>query len=116
MYKMIFIVFCTIAIAGCSHLPVYRPPIQQGNVVTQKMLNAVKLGMTKAQVEQRLGPPVLQNIFSPNRSLYTYTFQPYSVSAKGSKMTVKQATLIFDKGKLAEIDADNVGQQKRAMS
>ena len=43
------------ALAGCVH----RIDIQQGNYVTQDLVDRLKPGMTKAEVKQLLGTPLL---------------------------------------------------------
>jgi len=103
MYKTLLLL-CALVITGCTHVPVYRPPIQQGNIITPDMLAKVHTGMTKAQVEDTLGSPVLTNTFDPSRVLYTYTYQPYGFTAKHRKMEMKQITLIFRRDKLAKIE------------
>jgi len=104
MYKIIFILLCALSITSCSRLPVYRPPIQQGNVITQDTLSKVHLGMNRAQVENIMGTPVLRNLFEHDRMVYIYTFKPYSVRPSGSKMSVKRVTLTFHKNRLIKIE------------
>jgi hypothetical protein len=49
--------FATLATMGCA---VHKIDIQQGNVVTQEMIDRLKPGMTKRQVAFVLGtPPVV---------------------------------------------------------
>ena len=104
MNKILYLVFASLLLTACSHLPVYRAPIQQGNVITQDMLKKVHTGMTQQQVEEVIGAPVLRNIFDQNRVQYTYTYQPYSLSQKGSKISIRQVTLLFSKGRLSKIE------------
>ncbi len=60
-----------ITLTGC----IYRPPVQQGNVITDKDLGALHKGMTKTKVESLLGTPVLTNIYVDKRLVYVYTFK-----------------------------------------
>lgn len=69
---LIFLVCLITTLWGC----VYHPNIQQGNIITDKDLGNLDTGMTKDQVRAALGDPVLVNIFSDNRMVYVYTFQP----------------------------------------
>ena len=70
--SLIFLAFWMTTLGGC----VYHPPIQQGNIITNKNLRTLHKGMTKDQVRTVLGDPVLVNIFSDNRMMiYVYTFQ-----------------------------------------
>ncbi len=62
--------------ASCSStLPsfkTYKLDVQQGNVVTSKMMLQLKPGMTKSQVRYLLGTPLLQDSFHPDRWDYLY--------------------------------------------
>ena len=62
--------------SGCStyQFPgVHRITIQQGNVVTQSMIDKLKPGMTKRQVQFVLGNPVIDDQLESNRWDYLYT-------------------------------------------
>ena len=62
--------------ASCSStLPsfkTYKLDVQQGNVVTSKMMLQLKPGMTKSQVRYLLGTPLLQDSFHTDRWDYLY--------------------------------------------
>lgn len=50
----------------------YKLEIQQGNVVTSKMLLQLRPGMTKSQVRYIMGTPLIQDSFHGNRWDYYY--------------------------------------------
>ncbi len=50
-------------IAGC----VFKIDVQQGNYVTQDAVAKLKTGMTKTEVRQALGTPLLADVFHANR-------------------------------------------------
>ncbi len=54
----------------------YKIDIQQGNVVTRKMVEQLELGMTRSQVQYIMGTPLLQDTFDRNRWDYIYSNQP----------------------------------------
>ena len=54
----------------------YKIDIQQGNVVTQSMIDQLKLGMTRTQVQYIMGTPLLPDTFDRNRWDYVYSNQP----------------------------------------
>jgi outer membrane protein assembly factor BamE len=56
--------------AGC----VYRPNIQQGNLLKVEDVEQVTTGMTRSQVRYLLGTPMLADPFDPQRWDYIYTF------------------------------------------
>ncbi|WP_317930207.1 outer membrane protein assembly factor BamE [Halioxenophilus sp. WMMB6] len=63
--------------AGCSYLKfpgVYRISIQQGNVVTQEMLDQLQPGMTKRQVRFVMGTPLIDDPFVSDRWDYFYSY------------------------------------------
>jgi outer membrane protein assembly factor BamE len=92
-------------ITGCStdRIPgVYRIDIQQGNSVTQAMVNELEPGMTKSQVAYVLGSPLLIDTFHPNRWDYIYTYQP-----GGGDREQRRVTLFFlDDDTLSHIEGD----------
>jgi outer membrane protein assembly factor BamE len=57
--------------AGC----VYRPNIQQGNLLKTADVDQVTAGMTRSQVRYLLGTPMLADPFNPQRWDYIYTHQ-----------------------------------------
>ena len=67
------IVVLTLCLHGCKVPGMHQPEIEQGNIVTQKMVDRLRPKMTKAQVEFVLGRPVYQNTFDINRWDYVYT-------------------------------------------
>ncbi len=52
---------------------VHRITIQQGNLVTQDMIDKLKPGMSRKQVAFVLGEPVVKNPFDQSRWDYVYT-------------------------------------------
>ncbi|MEZ0232885.1 MAG: outer membrane protein assembly factor BamE [Methylophilaceae bacterium] len=69
--------FCAACIsAGCSSsLPSFRPykmDIQQGNVVTSKMMLQLRPDMTRSQVRFVMGTPLIQDSFHKDRWDYFY--------------------------------------------
>lgn len=51
----------------------YRPVVQQGNVVTQEMINQLKIGMPRRQVRFILGTPLIEDPFHQDRWDYYYS-------------------------------------------
>ncbi|MDO6681372.1 MULTISPECIES: outer membrane protein assembly factor BamE [unclassified Oceanobacter] len=62
-------------LSGCVFPGVHKLNIQQGNIVTQDMLDQLHAGMTAHQVEFVMGTPVLQNPFNSQRWDYIYTLE-----------------------------------------
>jgi len=80
---------------------IYRPQVQQGNVVEQEQINALKPGMTKRQVRYVLGSPMLTDVFHVNRWDYAFTL------GKGSRPSeIRRVTVFFEDDRLARITGD----------
>lgn len=80
---------------------VYRPTIQQGNVVSQEQVNELKPGMTKRQVRFLLGSPMLTDVFHANRWDYAFTL------GEGSRPSETQrVTVFFEQDRLVRIEGD----------
>ena len=60
---------CAVLLAGC----VYRIDIQQGNYVTQDQVAKLKNGMTRTEVRQTLGTPLLMDVFHNDRWDYYFS-------------------------------------------
>ncbi|BAN50663.1 outer membrane protein assembly factor BamE [Metapseudomonas resinovorans] len=80
-----------LALAGCSFPGVYKIDIQQGNVVTQDMIDQLKPGMTRRQVRFILGNPLINDTFYANRWDYLYSIQP-----GGGQRLQERVSLTFD--------------------
>lgn len=100
MKKIILTFLCLSAIllSACHGLRPYQPDVQQGNVVTQEMMQQLKVGMTKDEVQNIVGLPILVDTFNTNHWAYTYTFQH-----RGGKITKKHLDLYFQNDRLSSI-------------
>jgi outer membrane protein assembly factor BamE len=89
-YLVISLVLLTSACG--TALPTVKPyklDVQQGNVVTSKMLLQLRPGMTKSQVRFIMGTPLIQDSFHGNRWDYVYQMR------EGGKIT-EQRRVILD--------------------
>ncbi|MFT0869376.1 outer membrane protein assembly factor BamE [Pseudomonas sp. CAM1A] len=77
-----------LALAGCSFPGVYKIDIQQGNVVTQDMIDQLRPGMTRRQVRFIMGNPLLQDTFHTNRWDYLYSLQPGGGQRQQERMSI----------------------------
>ncbi|MBU2755377.1 outer membrane protein assembly factor BamE [Acidithiobacillus sp. CV18-2] len=92
------LLLCT-TLSACS---IYRVNVQQGNVVSQKELAQIHKGMDKAEVSAVLGAPLLQDPWSSDEWVYSYSDKP----AYGST-TVRNVILHFSRdGSLQSISGD----------
>lgn len=94
----------TLLISACikDKIPsVYRIDIQQGNDVTQQMINKLRPDMTKSQVTYIMGTPLLIDTFHPERWNYIYTLH----HGNGGREQ-QNITLFFEKDLLHHIEGD----------
>ena len=89
--------FCT----GCALIGVHRVAIQQGNIITQAMVDQLKPGITREQVAYIMGEPVLRNTFDDDRWDYIYTVEMPNIY--NSRMLV---SLFFENDVLMYITGD----------
>ncbi|SDX82954.1 outer membrane protein assembly factor BamE [Allochromatium warmingii] len=88
---------------------VYKMTIQQGNILTEAMIDALELGMNKRQVNFLLGTPPLVSFFHADRWDYTYTIQ------RGHQpMEQRDLTLHFKDDLLVRIEGTQRPDPKRA--
>ncbi len=84
-------------LSGC--LSVYKAEVQQGNVVTQEMIDKLKPGMTRSQVRYVLGTPLVADSFHPDRWEYYY-FLRHGNATTGE---AQRLTVTFKKDALASV-------------
>ena len=108
MRKMSYITTLVVAFlltSGCTNglnaLKLYRVPVQQGNIVTQEMIDKINPGMTKSQVAFVLGEPVLKDPFNDSKWIYIY-----SIEVPGLFTQKTRTTLFFDGNELKSISGD----------
>ena len=80
----------------------YVPDIVQGNFVSSEQYSKLKLGMTREQVRQILGTPLLADYFHSNRWDYVFEFK------RNGQIVGKdrRVTLFFDGDKLVKFEGD----------
>ncbi len=92
-------------LGGCSlgnpihRLKPYQIDIQQGNEVTQAMLDQLKPGMTPAQVRFVMGTPLIVDPFHADR--WDYVLR---VEKDGRLIAKRRLTVVFQNGVLRGID------------
>ncbi|MER2299378.1 outer membrane protein assembly factor BamE [Pseudomonas promysalinigenes] len=91
-----------LALAGCSFPGVYKIDIQQGNVVTQDMIDQLRPGMTRRQVRFIMGNPLLQDTFNTNRWDYLYSLQP----GGGQRQQERMSIFFNDSDQLVSLSGD----------
>lgn len=66
----------------------YRMDIVQGNFVSKEQAAAIQPGMSRAQVRDILGTPLLTSVFHADRWDYVFTFKRQGVAPQARKVTL----------------------------
>ena len=81
----------------------YKIDIVQGNVVTREQAQALRPGMTRAQISDLLGTPLLTSVFHGDRWDYVFSFR-----RQGEPLQQRKLTVFFKDGVLDRFDADEL--------
>lgn len=110
MRNLLILLFSLLTIGGLtgcgSSAPILKPfkmDIQQGNVVTSKMLLQLKPGMTKSQVRFIMGTPLIVDSFHKDRWDYFYQMRH-----AGKVIEQRRVILEFEKDLLTRVRGDVV--------
>ncbi|MDP6375325.1 MAG: outer membrane protein assembly factor BamE [Pseudomonadales bacterium] len=111
MLKNLILLAAALALAACSFsmpkLPklsmprVHKITIQQGNVITQDMIDRLKPGMTRSQVAFIMGEPIIRNTFNDDRWDYIYT-----VEVPGYFNNTQRMSIFFENEALSYFTGD----------
>jgi outer membrane protein assembly factor BamE len=106
-------VLAAFALGGCSSfnepasvkgfiafIAPYKPDIIQGNVVTTEQISLVKPGMSRAQVREVLGSPLITDPFHGDRWDYVFTLRRQGFDDQQRAFVVQ-----FEKDQVLKIDA-----------
>ncbi|OMH39352.1 outer membrane protein assembly factor BamE [Motiliproteus sp. MSK22-1] len=102
MQRIIIYAVLLLTLSGCTFFPgVHKIDIQQGNIVTQEMVDQLRPGMTKDQVRFVMGTPLIQDTFQNNRWDYILTLKK-----GGDERAQERMSLFFTDGKLSNLSGD----------
>lgn len=96
-------------LTSCALPRVYKVTVQQGNVITQQMVDRLQPGMTREQVAYVMGEPVIRNPFDQDRWDYVYTLRVPGVVQDHMKMS-----LFFTDGLLSHFVGDLAPSDQQA--
>ncbi|MDR9438459.1 MAG: outer membrane protein assembly factor BamE [Halomonas sp.] len=105
MQKLTRIVTLSVAllmISGCSYFGVYKRDLPQGNLVTEAMVEQLRPGMSRQQVVDLMGSPLLEAPFDARQWDYVYRLD----KAYGG-VEQQRVTLTFQGDRLAGIDHES---------
>lgn len=91
-----------VATAGCESLlpSFYSVPLRQGNYIDQVLIDQLRPGMTRQQVQQLLGTPLVADPFHQNRWDYYYSYRQ-----RGTVPEQRHIALFFTGDTLDRVDS-----------
>lgn len=110
----LFIGACLAALAGCSSLDSasnrlasivtpYKVAVVQGNFVSSEQVEALQPGMSRQQVRDILGTPLVTSLFHDGRWEYVFTIQ-----RPGQELQTRKLTAFFQGDLLQRFDSDTM--------
>jgi outer membrane protein assembly factor BamE len=96
---MRFLIPLLFVLSACS--PLFKLSTSQGNVIDDKKLSQIEVGMNKEQVRYLLGSPLVTDDFQPNRWDYVAYFR------RGSGEELQRTVSMFFNGEKLEIIQDS---------
>jgi len=98
--RAVTVLLVILLLSGCALI--YRQDVQQGSVIDQEMVDQLKPGMSKRQVELILGSPAHQSPFHASRWDYFFSAK----NGRTGAVTVKSMSLYFEGDRLGRIEGD----------
>ena len=104
----------TLLLAACSTvenstarlgalLEPYRVEVVQGNVVTKEQFAVLRPGMSRNQVREVLGTPLISSVFHAQRWDYAFT-----IRRQGAQPLQRHVSVFFENDLLARFEADEL--------
>jgi len=88
-YQVLMFLLLSSLLISCSS---YRMDVQQGNVIESSALNRVSAGMSREQVIDIMGSPLMQDDFQSNRWDYVFYLN------QGGKVVEQKSVAVFFDG------------------
>jgi outer membrane protein assembly factor BamE len=81
----------------------YRTEVVQGNVVTREQQQLLRIGMSRLQVRDLLGTPLITSVFHANRWDYAFT-----IRRQGAEPLNRKLSVFFEGDALTRVEADEL--------
>ncbi len=102
--RIVWIALFTVLLGACGFVGfpgVYKIDVEQGNIISQELVDQLKPGMSRRQVRFVLGTPLAEDPFNPDRWDYPY------VKRNGQTVLSKShLTLRFEGDSLVAVEGD----------
>ena len=98
--QLCLVAVATLSLTACVNLP-YKAPTQQGNVIEPERVPLIREGMSKVEIANAVGSPILQDIFHADRWDYIYRLDRHY-----QKVEQRRITIWFQNGVAVKIERD----------
>ena len=103
--RLVTALLALLLLSACGGDPWWLPrahkiSIQQGNLLSERQVKSVTIGMPAAEVRTLLGEPVTRTPFHQNRWDYLFTRTP-----AGSVTEARRLSIYYERGVVSRIDA-----------
>ena len=95
-------IFIFLFITSC----VYRPDLQQGNLLNIENIDRIQINMTKSQIKYLLGGPVIGTPYEKNRWDYIYLYQPRMDTGSNEDSQRYWLIIYFENERVVKIEKD----------
>lgn len=85
----------------------YRIEVVQGNFVSKEQVQALRAGMTRNQVKEILGTPLIASVFHADRWDYAFTIQRKGTQPQQRKLSVFFLNDVFDRYEADELPSES---------
>jgi outer membrane protein assembly factor BamE len=96
--KTVFVILIGLHLTACQYIAAAQVVTQQGNMITEKQVGSLKIGMSKTEAAIALGSSLITPTFQKDRWDYVFTWQ----QGQGP-ITVKRLSLYFEKDRLVQL-------------
>lgn len=106
---MVMALAAATTLSACINVP-YKAPTQQGNWIEVERVPMIQEGMTREQVANTIGSPILQDIFHADRWDYIYRLDKHYTS-----VSKKRVTIWFKNNIVVKVERDLPAEQASAV-
>lgn len=85
----------------------YKVEVVQGNVVTQEMAGRLSNGLSREQVRNVLGSPLLSDVFHGDRWDYVFT-----IRRQGAQPQQRSVTIFFEADRVSKFEATDLPSER----
>jgi len=87
-FLVLLLSFLIVSCSGLQFPGVYKITVEQGNIITQEMVDQLKPGMSREQVEYIMGRALIKDSFNGDRWDYLYSSKKGDEEGEQHRLTI----------------------------